>query len=344
MKKTMSFVLLACALSVHATVYLYEKFDSYGPATLLSDPSTGWFVNPAQDSITAPTIELVKPEYGFSESVTHVATIAERKGVAVVNKSRMDAIKLINNGANVVGPRTMYAAVRLQIVSSGTGALSTSWFVGFGDSTFTRVCGKVYIQATPSPNTDFKFSVTKNTDGAAVSDPTLHKYGSVYLLVLKYKYMSDVAPLVGTAQKNDSVMLFVNPDLSVAESPIPTIRATMGTGNDFAATHKLTFALNQKGPGLRIGSVTVTDNWGELNSLINSIGVASNVARNISYSAERVITYAEGQLGIYSLQGVRLLNKMSTGSVDVSLPKGVYVAKFKSVSGQVSSAKIVVSK
>jgi hypothetical protein len=341
MKKTLFLLMLGCTLSVQATIYLNEKFDSYGAATTL-DPSTGWFVNPLQDSISAPAIELVKPDYGFPASVTNVATFAERLTVALTQKSRMDAIKLRNNGANVVGPRTLYAAMRLQVVSSGTGKLSTSWFMGIGDSTYTRVCGKVYIQATASPNTDFTFGVTKNTDGAVLSDPTLHKYGSVYLLVLKYKFMSDVAPLVGTAQKNDSVSLFVNPDLSMNELNTPTVRAAMGTGNDFAATHKLTFVLNQKGPALRIGSIIVSDSWSDLAGMFAALNSVQSHKSQLYYSAGNLITPSEGNLKIYSLQGAELFSGITNGNTNIKLSKGIYLARFKNVIGKEIAEKVTV--
>lgn len=321
--------------NIKPKVYFDEKFDSYNFATLLSDPTTNWFVNPNQSNGNAPSISTA---IGFPTGTTKMATLQGQSNVVISNPYRMDGKKLSNEGVNLVGPQqVLYTAVLLKVNSIGTGTLSGSWFFSLGDSTFIRTRGKIYVVASGA---GYKFAIAKGSDSWRVTDNTVRTFGSTQLLVVKYNVNSD-------SNTDDTVSVYINPNMANAEPISPSIIANNPNESsvlDFINTDIISAVLFQKGPAIQIGGIKVTNSWSELATNISTTLNAFNQSNNqqLYYSNGCLTTPMHGSLKVFSLQGIELFSGFTNGKIAIHLSNGVYITQFENEFGNVKIQKVLV--
>jgi hypothetical protein len=318
--------------SIKAKTYFDEKFDSYSTATTLSDPITNWFVNLNQNTGSAPTISTA---IGFPAGTTNMATLQEQLSVVSSNKYRMEGKKLSNEGVNVVGPQQkLYAAALIKVNSIGTGSLSGSWFFALSDSTFTRSRGKIFVV---SSGTGYKFALAKGNDTFKVTDATVRTFGVPQLLVIKYDVNS-------SSVSDDSVFLYVNPNMANTEPLTPTLNANIQQESslDFLFSDIISAVLFQKGPSVQIGGIKVANDWSELAANITTTFNVQNPSQTppIYYRNGNLVTQKNGNLKVFSLQGTELYNGFSTGKFAINLTKGIYITQFIDEFGNKSTEKV----
>lgn len=323
--------------TIKAKTYFDEKFDTYGSATTLDDPITGWFVNVNQNNGVSPSI-LSATSNGFPTGTTNMATLQEQLSVVSSNKYRMDGKKISNEGVNVVGPQqTLYAAALLKVNSVGTGTLSGSWFFSLGDSTFTRTRGKIYVVASGA---GYKFAIAKSSDSWRVTDATVRSFGSTQLFVIKYNVNS-------ATNYDDTVSVYINPNMANAEPVSPTIIANNPNESivlDFTNLDIISAVLFQKGPSVQIGGIKVTNSWSQLATSITTTYNTQNQSYNqkLYYCDGNLIAPTQGSLKVFSLQGTELFYGFTNGKIAINLPKGIYITQFKDEFGKNSTDKVVV--
>jgi hypothetical protein len=312
-------------------IFLDERFDFYNiAASSLSDVGTGWLVNPNQNNGSAPIISSAS-SLGFPASVTKVVTLKEQFSVVSTSKYRMDGKLLSYNYENVTGSQTLYAALLVQVTGVGTGTTTGSWFFALGESTFAKSGGKIYAVGSGA---GYKFALAKSVDASKVVETSGHSFGSTQILVLKYTPNS-------TSAKDDVVSLYVNPDLKAVEPVTATIVSNETIGSDFVSTDILSAILFQKGPGVRVAGMFMTNAWSEIQSVFTAIPTLKADKTVVTFIGGKLNTSSPGQLKIYSLQGAELFYVKTSGSVKVDLPKGIYIAKFKSETGIESVNKVM---
>lgn len=312
-------------------VYLNEKFDSYSPATSLSEASTGWFVNPNQNNGSAPIIASATG-FGCPTCFSKMITLQEQTSVVSSGKYRMDGKLLSYNNENIFGPQTLYIALSVQITGVGSGITTGSWFFALGESTFARAGGKIFAVGSGS---DFKFALSKSADASKVLESGIHTIGSTQTLVLKY------TPKTATS-KDDVVSLYINPDMDYDEPSKPTIESNETIGADFAITDILSAILFQKGPGVRIAGLIAANSWSCLREEMTAINSINCETEKIYFSSGKLITPTSGSLKLYSLQGTEIFTGVTNGITVIDLPKGIYIAKFKPNTGNECFCKVLI--
>ncbi len=113
-----------------------------------------------------------------------------------------------------------YYSFLINVSSAGSG----EFFIGLYSNSAFR--GRTYLK---SDGTGFQFGLTKTTTGPVVyTSETPHSYGTTYLVVVKYEFLSG-------SNTDDKVSLFVNPDLTANDPGTPTIGPLTDAGNDVSA-------------------------------------------------------------------------------------------------------------
>lgn len=209
-------------------------------------------------------------------------------------------------------------------------------YEGSEGSSFTR--GRVFAKNTTAGD-QVMFSVTKNSSTTSILDAnstttlglTLGT-GVNHLLVVKYEIID--------AASNDVITLFVNPDLTKTEAEQTNKLITSDSQSDYSATTPMKINLRQRGIGAQIGGIRVGRSWDSVVLGIGSGFNQPNLNNNIYASGKSVYTNESGNLTIYNLSGAEVLTTKTIGKFETSLSKGMYLVKFISDNGFISSGKI----
>lgn len=207
---------------------------------------------------------------------------------------------------------------------------------GSETSSFTR--GRVFAKNNED-GTEVLFSVSKNSSSSvdldAKSSSTLGitlGTGVNHLLVVKYEIIDEAS--------NDVITLFINPDLTKTEAEQTNKLSTSDSQTDYSDTTPIKINLRQRGIGAQIGGIRVGKSW---DSVVLGIGSGFNphkINNNIYASGKSIYTNESGNLTIYNLSGAEVLTAKTIGKFETSLSKGLYLVKFVSENGLISSRKI----
>jgi hypothetical protein len=144
---------------------------------------------------------------------------------------------------------------------------------------------------------------------------------------------------------DDTVSVYINPNLANAEPVSPTIIANNPNESivlDFTNLDIISAVLFQKGPSVQIGGIKVTNSWSQLNVDIPTSTSEVHTNNQLYYQAGSLISSSPGVLNVFSLQGVLVFSKLTNGKIAVDLPKGLYVVRFNDVEGRIFSQKLIV--
>lgn len=184
-------------------------------------------------------------------------------------------------------------------------------------------------------NGKFVLAVSKNSTSATLlAESDSLNISDTHLIVMVYESVE------GT--DNDKVYVYYNPDLSKAEElqtrKISNVSTEVAT--DYSPTVGLGFNLRQRGIGAQIGSIRAAKSW--TNVLITPTGNKEIEANKIFISSigKSIVTSEEGTLNVFNLAGAQVLLSKTTGKLETTLNKGLYLVRFISVDGKVQSAKV----
>jgi len=274
MKKLFTFIfvaLLTCGLYAQKTLVFTEYFENIAAGTNL-EGNNGWTCV-AGDNTTSK-----------SPTVVHQAlNYAGYKSSGIGNTITLDAVDNYSTTANIRNSvkaeipwdessltleagETVYAAFLVKITEPN---VSTSQFRDFfnlyfkgGTNTSAEPSprGRVHV-ATNKTTNKMVFGVSKNVSSNSQVTPYTDSLniGDTHLLVLAYEINA------GTNAKNDSVRLYINPDLSKPESEqinkVSISHPTDINNNDYQKGTPIGISLRQRETFAQIGGIRVGKSW-----------------------------------------------------------------------------------
>ena len=203
MKKLLTLcVLFLFAAALNAQILLDENFE-YAVGDSLT--GHGWVAHSGTASTSTILVQsgnLSYPNYPLSDIGNYV-TISGTTG------SRQD----VNKSFTEQTSGSVYAFVMVNVTAA---AATGDYFMHFGANTIgTNFRGKLFVVDNGSGSYKFGLSKGSNYSASTLTTTGSYAYNTTHLLVLEYKIVS------GTTT-DDSVKLYVDPDLSVAK-PVANI-------------------------------------------------------------------------------------------------------------------------
>ncbi|MFT3753732.1 MAG: T9SS type A sorting domain-containing protein [Paludibacter sp.] len=109
-------------------------------------------------------------------------------------------------------------------------------------------------------------------------------------------------------------------------------------------TTSLRINLRQRGTGAQIGGIRVGKSWDSVLLGINSaVNNPTSNPINIAANGNSIITNEAGSLKVYDLAGIEVLASLTNGKLETSLQKGLYLVRFISNNGKISSSKVLIN-
>lgn len=343
--KKFFFLLIACisCFAVNAQVFV----ENFATATVGGDLEgyNNWYVSAkSADALgVSPKIEAGALSYTgyYGSNVGNVAVLDSAIGVTSANQ-RISTRRIIfepNDTLKPVAPSTIYAAFIVNVNSMSYRSFRDFFtFEGSESSSMTR--GRFFAKNNTAGDKVI-FSVTKNSSTTSVLDAnstdvlslTLNT-GTNHLIVAKYQFID------GT--DNDVVTMYVNPDLSKTEAEQTNKVSTTDVQTDYSATSPTPMKINlrQRGIGAKVGGIRVGTSW---DAVLLGIGTAVNdieANNNRIYAVGKVIKSDVGNVKVFNLNGAQILSAKTEGELQTTLDKGLYIVRFVSTTGVVSSTKL----
>lgn len=242
MKFKLILLMLALGFTAgYSQIKLQENFD-YNVGALLT--ASGW-------NITGTSV------------VNEIAVVAPGLTYPGYPMNSGNAAKLMNTGQDInrgfmnndsVVDGSLYASVLVNLSAANTAG---DYFMHFGIATTNSSVFMGRVFARLEPNGKVAFGLSKSSVSAtilAAYSDSIYALNTTHLLVLKYKF--------GPATDDDSVFLFINPNVSTVE-PIPTL--SHGTSSAADPLELRTFNLRQgtasNAPTMTVDGIVVATSW-----------------------------------------------------------------------------------
>ncbi len=334
-------VICMTGFTVHAQVFI-ENFET---ATINGNVEgyNEWKVSPkAADALgVSPKIGEGALFYsGYAGSnIGNVAVLDSAIGVtSATQRISTRIVKFGNDTLKPVVGKKIYAAFIVN-VSENSYRSYRDFFTFEGSKTTSSTRGRVFAKVNTAGDVLY-LAVSKNSSSASgyIESTTLTSLslstGINHLLVLCYETLD------GTY--NDKVSLYINPDLTKTEAEQTNILMSIDNTaiEDYALSAGLGINLRQRGIGAQIGGIRVGKSWDSVVLGINTGFNQPNINNNIYSSGKSIYTDESGKLTIYNLSGAEVLSAKTTGKLETSLNKGMYLVKFVNDNGSISSGKI----
>ncbi len=356
------FLLLIVAMftySAQAQLLLNETFN-YNSSKLCNvagDPNANadpynvvgtWYnTGKASDSNTSSSLMIeAEPQFyeGYINSAAGKTVKITNLGVGTNNRAEVcrfttDALKY--KPANYTG--SLYYAFMMLVNDAHSwdataGADANEWrdvfCVAEGGSELpgNSYRGRFFLQHDPSDATKINYSIGKNTSFSTSSPPDVIgtiNVGQTYLVVIKQDFTAS------------SVQVITNPAISSAEPTTGWINGKPGDTNTFSGTYAVALRSRSLGNAadIRISGLRVAKSYADVVGA--PTGVKNIVANsNIKAINKTIVTNEVGNIKVFSFAGKEVLSAKSEGTIETSLNSGLYLVRFVSENGQVSSAKI----
>jgi hypothetical protein len=204
-------------------------------------------------------------------------------------------------------------------------------------SSMTR--GRLFTKIAKTGN--FVLAISKNsTSSSILVESDSLSVNDTHLIVMVYESIEGA--------DNDNVIVYYNPDLSKSENQQTKKIAlkTNATGmaetavSDYSNTAGLAFNLRQRGIGAQIGGIRAAKNWTDALLTVSAVKQVNYNATKIFANGKNIITTEAGTLNVFNLTGAKILSTQTEGNFATSINKGLYLVKFESANGNISSAKI----
>jgi hypothetical protein len=228
----------------------------------------------------------------------------------------------------------IYAAFLINF-SSHSVRSQRDFFTFEGSATSSSTRGRVFAKLNTA-GTDITFALSKNsssttTNPYVVSNVFAGGVGQTHLLVMCYNGVAGAS--------NDEISLYIDPDLTLAESQQTNKLIATDTQTDYSVTVPFRINLRQRGTGAQIGGIRVGKSWDTV-VLGKNTGIDKVNTTNFRISGKSIITDVPGNLYIYNLAGSEVMSGVTEGQFETNLAKGLYMIKFVDNAGKTSALKV----
>ncbi|HEY5593348.1 MAG TPA: hypothetical protein VIK55_20320 [Paludibacter sp.] len=368
MKKLFLF-LVACvaAMTLNAQLLLNETFN-YTTSTLASvagDPNTSATNNTTYVWYeTGKTTDSNSASLGFSDPIYYTDYISSGLGKSVVidwggagANTRIDVCRFIPL-ANKFNPSTatsnaysgkLYYAFLLQVnnaASFSAGADGTDWrdifcIAGGGsDILGNEYRGRFYVKQDATDPSIIHYTITKNTTISSAAAPTnegTFPAGQTVLVVIRQNFLIDA-----TTNPSGTVEVIINPVISNTEPTSGWLNGTPGDANTFGGTYGVAIRRRALGStaSMLIGGLRVAQTWSDLSGLGTGISQVNKDNNGISSFGKTIVTNGLGNVKVFNIAGSEMINAKTTGRLETSLQKGLYLVRFIGADGKMASGKV----
>lgn len=332
-------VICMTVFTVHAQVFI-ENFET---ATINGNVEgyNEWKVSPkAADALgVSPKIGEGALFYsGYAGSnIGNVAVLDSAIGVtSATQRISTRIVKFGNDTLKTVVGQRIYTAF-IANISAQSYRSYRDFFTYEGSKTTSSTRGRIFAKNNTAGDL-FTIALSKNSSTAgqyveSTSIPTLSlSTGINHLFVFCYDNIE--------GSDNDRIILYIDPDLTKTEAEQTNVLISTDPVGDYALSAGLGINLRQRGIGAQIGGIRVGKSWDSVVLGINTGFNQPNINNNIYSSGKSIYTDESGKLTIYNLSGAEVLSAKTTGKLETSLNKGMYLVKFVNDNGSISSGKI----
>lgn len=332
-------VICMTGFTVHAQVFI-ENFET---ATINGNVEgyNEWKVSPkAADALgVSPKIGEGALFYsGYAGSnIGNVAVLDSAIGVtSATQRISTRIVKFGNDTLKTVVGQRIYTAF-IANISAQSYRSYRDFFTYEGSKTTSSTRGRIFAKNNTAGDL-FTVALSKNSSTAgqyveSTSIPTLSlSTGINHLFVFCYDNIE--------GSDNDRIILYIDPDLTKTEAEQTNVLISTDPVGDYALSAGLGINLRQRGIGAQIGGIRVGKSWDSVVLGINTGFNQPNINNNIYSSGKSIYTDESGKLTIYNLSGAEVLSAKTTGKLETSLNKGMYLVKFVNDNGSISSGKI----
>lgn len=339
-KQFLLLLLLAFVLSGQAQVFV-ENFAT-APVNGNLEGYNGWYVSfKSSDALGVSPVIKEDPLFftGYPGSnIGHVAVLDSAIGATSSNQ-RISTKKIIfaPGDTMMATAGTKFYSAFIVNVEPKSYRSYRDFFTYEGSATSSMTRGRVFAKNNTAGN-EVVFAVTKNSSSSgdykeSTSLGLTLNTGVNHLLVLKYEVVD--------GDSNDKLTLFVNPDPTKTEAEQTNKLEATDVQTDYSATAKLGINLRQRGIGATVGGIRVGKSW---NAVVmgqtSGLDVVEQSMPGIWATDNIIVTSLPGNLEVFSLTGTALISTRTEGRLVTNLRPGIYIARFKPLSGAVTSAKI----
>lgn len=337
--KKLFFLLIVCLTALTASAQIFV--ENFATATLGSNLEgyNNWKVSPKSTDNLG-----VSPKIGAG-SLTYTGYISSGIGnVAILDSinGSSSATQRMSTHYATYGTDTMKIAVAGEklyvaflVKFSLNSKLNTvrDFFTFETSKTSSNNRGRLFAKI--KSNGKFVLAVSKNsTTATLLAESDSLNVSDTHLIVMVYESVDGV--------DNDKVYVYYNPDLTKGENlqtkKISNVSTEVAT--DYSPTVGIGFNLRQRGIGAQIGNIRAAKNWTDV--LLTATGNKSIEANRILISTigKSIVTNEVGVLKIFNLSGSEILSAQTNGKLETTLNKGMYLVRFVSIDGKVSTGKI----
>lgn len=236
-----------------------------------------------------------------------------------------------------IAGQKIYAAFMINFAAdSYTSQRDFFTFEGSVSSSSTR--GRLFAKLTGG--TDITFAISKNSSTSGVYVESALMAGAVginHLIVMCYEGIA--------GDLNDIISVYIDPDLSKTEAAQTSKLTATDTQaqSDYSVSIPFRINLRQRGTSAKIGGIRVGKTWDEVVlGKFTGLHDISN-ANSVKIIGKQIITENAGEINVYNFAGSKILQAKTSGKIDTSLTRGLYLIKFTDIEGKISTTKALIN-
>ena len=342
--KKITLLLTMCLVVVSVSAQIF--IENFATATVGANVEgyNGWIVSPkSSDNLgVSPKIGAGALTYtGYASSgIGNVAILDSINGSASSTQRITTHYATYGNDTmKVATGEKLYVAFLAKISLESKTNTVRDFFTFEASKTSSMTRGRLFTKIEKTGN--FVLAISKNsTSSSILVESDSLSVNDTHLIVMVYEGID--------GSNNDMVTVYYNPDLSKPESEqtkkiaLKTVNGVVSeTGvSDYSNTAGLAFNLRQRGIGAQIGGIRAAKNWTDALLTPTAAKQINYNATKIFANGKNIITNEAGTLYLFNLTGARILSTQTEGNFATSINKGLYLVKFESANGNISSAKI----
>lgn len=340
MKKLFLLILALVAITTSNAQVFVENFET-APINGNLEGYNDWHVSPKSSDANGVSPKVAEGALFYTGYAgSNIGNVAVLDSV-IGNTSATQRIstKIVKFGADtlkaVVGEK-IYTAFLVNI-SNQSFRSYRDFFTYEGSKTSSMTRGRIFAKVS-TDGTELFLAVTKNSSTAtdyvestSISGLTLSTNLN-YLLVFVYETKE--------GDSNDKITLYINPDLSKSEAEQTNKLETKDTQTDYSASSGLGINLRQRGIGAQIGGIRVGTSWDSVLNGVTGVNNPNTDNGSISVYGKTIQTTSIGNIQIFNLAGAEILTAKTTGKLETSLNKGLYIVRFTNATGNISTVKV----
>jgi len=345
MKKLFLFlVVCVAAMTLNAQKVYFENFAT-APINGNLEGWNGWFkcFKPADALGASPKIAEGALFYSgyIGTNIGNVAVLDSAVGTTSATQEISTHWVVFSSGDTLrpIEGQKIYAAFIVNF-SSHSYRSQRDFFTFEGSrgtgSSSTR--GRIFAKLNTA-GTDITLAISKNSSSSGIyveSAPLVNGVGINHLLVFCFD------GIAGTS--NDVNSLYIDPDLTLPEAQQTNKLTSTDVQTDYSVTVPIGINLRQRSVGAQIGGIRVGTSWDSvllgIGAIYTGLSQVEGNSNNIFAYGKTILTDQSGSLKVFNLAGAEILSAKTTGKLETSLQKGLYLVRFTGVDGKTASGKV----